>query len=159
MRTKTIFAAVLTMATAAAAHDYRAGDVRVGHPYATPSIAGARHGAAYIATLENTGTAPDRLLSASTPAAARVELHTMAMDGAVMRMREVEAIPLAAKETLKMRPGQGFHFMLMQLKAPLRAGDTFPLVLEFERGGRVEVRVDVQRPSDAAAAAHKHEPR
>ena len=96
--------------------------------------------------LENTGTASDRLLRASTPAAARVELHTMSMDGGVMRMREVEAIPLAAGETVKMRPGQGFHLMLMQLKAPLKVGDAFPLVLEFERGGRVEVRVDVQQP-------------
>ena len=157
MRPMTIFAAaVCTFAAGiAAAHDYKAGKIRIVHPYAMPSIAGAPHGAAYIATLENTATVPDRLLRASTPAAARVELHTMSMDGGVMRMREVEAIPVAARETLKMRPGMGFHLMLMQLKVPLKVGDTFPLVLEFERGGKVEVRVDVQQPREAAAA-HKH---
>jgi copper(I)-binding protein len=156
MRLTTVLAAAaLAFAGTASAHDYKAGSIRIAHPYATPSIAGAPHGAAYMATLENTGTAPDRLLRASTPAAARVELHTMSLDGGVMRMREVEAIPLAAKETLKMRPGQGFHLMLMQLKAPLKVGDTFPLVLEFEKGGKVEMRVDVQQPRESSAA-HKH---
>jgi copper(I)-binding protein len=159
MRTKTLLgalAAALAIAgVQAQAHDYKAGGVRVGHPYATPSIPGAPNGAAYLATLENGGAIADRLLRASTPVAARVELHTMAMDGGVMRMREVEGVPIGPKETVTMRPGQGFHLMLMQLKAPLKAGDTFPLTLEFEKGGKVEVRVDVQQPRDPAAA-HKH---
>ena len=159
MRTTTVLPALLLAlaAGAVAAHDYRAGGVRVVHPFATPSVPGATNGAAYLATLENTGPAADRLLRASTPVAARVELHTMALDAGTMRMREVEAIALAPKETLAMRPGQGFHLMLIQLKAPLKAGDTFPLVLEFDKGGKVEVRVDVQQPRDRAAAPdHKH---
>ena len=140
------------------AHANSAGDVSIGHPYATPSVPGARNGAAYIATLENTGKQPDRLLRASTPVAARTELHTMSMDDGVMRMREVDALPLAPGAPIKMRPGQGFHFMLMDLKRPLKEGDTFPMTLEFERGGKVEVKVVVQVPKaqPADAAEHKH---
>lgn len=151
-------AAALAVAFAGAhaqAHDYKAGGVRIGHPYATPSIPGSANGAAYLSTLENGGPAADRLVRASSPAAARVEIHTMAMDNGVMRMREVEGVPIGPKETVTMRPGQGYHLMLMQLKAPLKAGDTFPLTLEFEKGGKVEVRVDVQQPRDKAAE-HKH---
>ena len=152
----TLLAALLALATGTvSARDYTAGGVRVGDPFATASVPGAPNGAAYLATLENTGATADRLLRASTPAAARVELHTMAMDGGTMRMREVVAIAVSPRETVKMGPGQGFHLMLMKLKAPLRAGDSFPLTLEFEKGGKVEVRVEVQPPRERAVE-HRH---
>lgn len=146
----------------AQAHGSTAGDVSIGHPYATPSLPGARNGAAYIATLENTGKQPDRLLRVSSPVAGHAEVHTMTMDGGVMRMREIDAIPLAPGESIKMRPGQGYHFMLMDLKQPLKEGDTFPMTMEFERGGKVEVKVVVQVPKAKAKAMegdmaeHKH---
>jgi periplasmic copper chaperone A len=145
----------------ALAHDYRVGDVRVGHPYATPSLAGASSGAAYIATLENTGTTPDRLLRASTPVAGAVELHLMSVDGdGVMRMRPLDAAAVMPEQPIKMRPGLGMHFMLSELKQPLMEGQSFPMTLEFERGGKVEVKVVVQVPKprtgDSNAVAHKH---
>lgn len=149
-----------SLSLGALAHDFRAGDVRIGHPFATPSLAGASSGAAYIATLENTGGKPDRLLRASTPLAGSVELHTMSIDaGGVMRMRMLEDIAVAPDKPIKMRPGMGTHFMLMGLTKPLKEGDTFPMTLEFERGGKVEVKVVVQVPkarAGEAAAAHKH---
>ncbi len=139
------------------AHGGKAGDVEITHPFATPSIPGAANGAAYIVRLENKGKQAERLLRASTPAAQRVELHTMAMDGSVMRMREVDDVPLAPGAKVEMRPGAGYHLMLMGLKAPLKEGESFPLTLEFERGGKVEVKVVVQVPKGAAAAgAHEH---
>lgn len=144
---------------AALAHDYRAGDVRIIHPYATPSLAGMHNGAAYVATLENNGAKPDRLLRASTPQAARVELHNMSIDAVgVMRMREVEHISVEPGNPIKMRPGNGFHFMLMGLKEPLKEGERFPMTLEFERGGKVEVKVVIQvpKPRPGESAEHKH---
>lgn len=155
-------AALLMLATAATlaqAHGGRAGDVEITHPYATPTPAGARQGAAYLATLENTGKVADRLLRASTPAAARVELHTMTVDAAqVMRMRELPELVLAPGAVLKMRPGAGVHLMLVGLVAPLKEGDSFPLTLEFERGGRTEVKVVVQVPKGRGAdrGGHRH---
>ena len=140
------------------AHGTTAGDVNIGHPYATPSVPGASNGVAYIATLENTGKQPDRLLRVRTPVAERAEVHTMSMDGGVMRMREVDGIDLAPGVPVRMRPGQGYHFMLMGLKKSLKEGDSFPMTMEFERGGKVEVKVVVQAPkADAGAMAeHKH---
>lgn len=151
--------ASVLVCTLVQAHDYRVGDVRIGHPYATPNVPGSTIGAAYIATLENTGSKPDRLLRVSTAVAGRVELHNMNVDaGGVMRMRMVDDIAVAPNSPIEMRPGQGLHFMLMELKQPLKEGDTFPMTMEFERGGKVEVKVVVQVPKARAgdAAAHKH---
>jgi copper(I)-binding protein len=151
---------VLAVGGAALAHDYSAGDISIGHPFATPSLQGARTGAAYLADLENTGTQRDRLLRASTPVAQRVELHQMDVDAnGVMRMRELDAIAVEPKApAIKMRPGMGTHLMLIDLKQPLKGGDTFPMTLEFERGGKVEVKVVVQVPTarGASDAAHNH---
>ncbi len=151
-------AAVATFSiTAAYAHAGQAGEIQIAHPYATPTPAGAVNGAAYIATLENTGKQPDRLLRVSSPVAARAEIHTMSMDSAgIMRMREAGEIALAPGAAIKMRPGDGYHVMLMGLKQPLKEGDSFAMTLEFERGGRAEVKVVVQVPKAGAMAEHKH---
>ena len=151
--------AVLAVAATAHAHGGRAGDVEITHPFATPTPAGATNGAAYVATLENTGKQPDRLIRVSTPVAQRAEIHTMTVDaGGVMRMREVGEIALPPGVPVKMRPGDGYHFMLMGLKQPLKEGDSFPLTLEFERGGKAEVKVVVQVPKarPGEMAEHKH---
>jgi len=142
---------------AALAHGFRVGDIAIGHPFATASLAGTSNGAAYFTSLENTGAVADRLVRASTPAAARVELHTMAVDAqGVMRMREIDAIALAPKAKLLTRSGSGVHLMLMDLKAPLKEGDSFPMTLQFERAGAVEVKVVVGRPKPAGAAPEGH---
>ena len=145
-------------ATAGSAHGATVGDIEIGHPYASPSLPGTSNGAAYFAMLENTGNAADRLLRATTPVATRVELHTMAVDAhGVMRMRELDGIALAPHAKIRMRPGMGMHLMLVGLKAPLKDGARFPMTLEFERAGKVEVEVVVQSttPGDGAAS-HAH---
>lgn len=145
--------------TLAYPHGGRAGDITITHPFATPTQPGTTHGAAYIATLENTGKKADRLLGASTPVAQRAELHTMNVDAAnVMRLREVVDIPLTPGVPVKMRPGGGWHIMLFGLKHPLVEGSSFPMTLEFERGGKTEVKVVVQVPKARSgdAAEHRH---
>lgn len=135
---------------------FNVGAVQIGHPFATPSIPGTTNGAAYLAGLDNNGDQPDKLVRASTPAATRVELHTMAVDAqGVMRMREVDGIALAPKSKLQMKPGSGVHLMLIGLKEPLKEGATFPMTLEFERAGKVEVGVIVQAPK-AGGESHMH---
>jgi len=149
--------AVLLAPIAASGHGASAGDIEITHPFATPTLPGATVGAAYIATLSNNGARPDKLVRAATPAAAAVEIHTMSVDAqGVMRMREVGALDLAARETVKMRPGMGVHLMLVGLKVPLKAGDTFPMTLQFDRAGPVEVKVVVQTPRSGDGPAHKH---
>jgi hypothetical protein len=142
-----VVAVLTTFALAAAAHDYSAGSLEITHPFATPSLPGATIGAAYVATLENNGGQSDKLVHASTPVAASVEMHSMTVDAqGVMRMREVDGIVIASKAALKMRPGMGYHMMLVGLKKPLKEGDTFPMTLQFERAGKVDVKVFVQIP-------------
>jgi periplasmic copper chaperone A len=129
--------------TAVQAQSYTAGHVRIERPFAAPTVPGAPNGVAYITTLESKQA--DRLLRTSTPVAASNELHNMTLDaGGVMRMRELSDLQLTPGSLIKMQPGQGVHIMLMGLKKPLKLGDTFPMTLEFERGGKVVVNVVVQ---------------
>ncbi len=142
----------------ALAHDAKAGDIAIAHPFATPTIPGTTTGAAYFAALENTGTVADKLVRVGTPVAARVEIHAMSVDAqGVMRMREVDGIALAPKAVVRLRPGAGMHLMLIGLKAPLKEGASFPMTLEFEKAGRVEVEVKVEAPkAGAAGEMHMH---
>lgn len=142
------------------AHDVKAGDQAIDHPYAMPSRPGMTTGAVYFRAIKNNGTKPDRLLSARTPAAATVELHRMEIDGDVMRMRAVPAVDLPAKTEVRLRHGtpNGHHLMLLGLKAPLKDGDRFPVNLTFQRAGEREVVVWVQTPREGAdkGSAHTH---
>ncbi len=147
------------------AHDSKVGHIAIVDPFATPSLAGTSTGAVYLTSLENRGAQPDRLLRASTPVAARVELHTMAVDArGVMRMREADGIALVPHTPVRMKPGAGMHLMLVEMKRPLKAGESFPLTLEFERGGKAEVSVLVKAYKPQAEpmasmpgmAEHKH---
>ncbi|WP_374450268.1 copper chaperone PCu(A)C, partial [Stella sp.] len=110
----------------------------------TRAAGAGRTGAGYM-TLRNRGAAPDRLLSAASPAARAVELHAMAMDGGVMRMRPAPAAEIPAGGELRLAPG-GLHLMLVDLAAPLAAGGEVPVTLRFERTGEVPARLSVLPP-------------
>lgn len=144
--------AFLSLTGTALARDYEAGTLRIERPWARATVPGQPAGGAFL-KLENRG-GEDRLLSARSPAAARVELHTMSMDGNVMRMRQVESIALPAGATVELKPG-ALHIMLIGLKAPLKQGERIPLTLQFEKAGEVTVEVDVASlvPGGAAAGA------
>jgi len=133
-------------ALAAQAHGFKLGEITIGHPYARSTAPGQPNGGAFL-SLENRG-ADDKLVSADAgPAiAARTELHTMSMDGDVMRMRRVDDIALGSGKAVALQPG-GYHVMLFGLKAPLKEGDTFPLKLHFEKAGDVTVTVNVEGPA------------
>ena len=85
---------------------------------------------------------PDRLVGGSTSVARTVEIHTMRMDGAVMRMRRQESVDVPADGTLVLAPG-GTHLLLVGLKAPLSPGRSFDLSLDFAKAGRKAVKVKV----------------
>ena len=91
---------------------------------------------------------PDRLVSASAPVAARTDLMTMTMDGGAMGMRYVDGIDIPAGTPVRLNP-TGLHVWLADLNQPLRAGQSFPLTLEFERAGRRQVTVSVIGPAAA----------
>lgn len=100
-----------------------------------------------------------RLVSASSPAAGVVEIHEMKMDGDVMRMRALPNLPLPAGKAVALQPG-GLHMMLMDLKQPLKTGDTVVVTLVVEGADKkretVEVKAAVRGASATAAPAHDH---
>jgi periplasmic copper chaperone A len=135
----------------AAAGDYKLGALEIGHPWsrATPPSAPTAGG---FLTITNTGTAPDRLVAARTPAADQAQVHQMKMEGDVMRMRELEqGLDVPAGATVTLAPG-GYHLMLIGLKAPLKTGTRVPVTLVFEKAGSIDVELDVQAMGSTAPA-------
>lgn len=102
-----------------------------------------------------------KLVAATSPVAAIVEIHEMAMEGNVMRMRALPAgLELPPGKTVKLEPG-GYHVMLMDLKAQVKAGDTVPvtLVVEGKDGSRETLEIKATARALGAAApsgGHKH---
>jgi hypothetical protein len=137
----------------AAAQDARAGDLSVQQPWTRAAGQGAT--AAGFMAIGNRGAAADRLLSASSPAARAMEMHSMVRDGDVMRMRPVEAIEIRPGQTVTLRPG-GLHLMLIGLSQPLRQGETVPVTLRFERAGEVQVSLSVQAAGAREPSPHRH---
>jgi periplasmic copper chaperone A len=95
---------------------------------------GAQTAAAY-ATIVNRGIASDRLLGASTPAAADVAVHQSMMSGGMAHMRQMSGgLALAGSASVRLQPG-GYHLMLTGLKHPLKPGERVRMVLRFQRAG------------------------
>jgi copper(I)-binding protein len=141
-------------ATTASAQDYKLGSLEIGNPWARPST--GKTGAAYF-TLRNSGATADALTAVEADVAGKVQIHDTTMDGMVMRMRRLDKLSLPAGETVKVAPG-GVHIMLIGLKTPLKAGDSFPLKLVFEKAGSIDVTVQVQAQATASPdSASSHE--
>lgn len=102
------------------------------------------------------GASTDTLLGAQFDGARRVELHeTYATDDGLRGMRQINGLPIPAGETVALRPGS-FHLMLMGLQAPLTAGDTITVTLDFAQAGVVPLRVPVYAPEDLPTAHANH---
>jgi len=139
-----ILIATLTVACGVGfSHAQSSNSIVIEKPFSRETPGGAKVGAGYM-TITNKGNTADRLVSASSPAAGKVEIHEMTMQDGIMKMRELPGgLPIAAGKTAALAPG-GYHLMLMELKAPLKMGDKVPVTLSFEKAGKVNVTLDVQ---------------
>ena len=130
-------------ASPTSAQTVKSGDLVLAHAWARATPGGAKVGGGYI-TIENKGATADKLIDGSSPAAGKVEIHEMAVNNGVMKMRPLkEGLPIPAGQSVKLAPG-GYHIMLMELKGPLKKGDKVPVTLNFEKAGAVNVTLDVQ---------------
>jgi periplasmic copper chaperone A len=111
------------------------------NPWARPAAQG-QVGVVYL-TVTDTG-APDRLVGVRTPVSDDAQLHESMQDNGVMKMRPVAGVPVAPGQPLVLAPG-GYHIMLINLKQPLKQGDTVPVTLVFEKAGAVSANAAVQR--------------
>jgi len=124
----------------AQAQNAKVGGVQIENAYTRATVPGQMAAGGFM-KIENKGAA-DQLISASSPVAGEVQLHEMAMDGNVMKMRQVKDIAVPAGGAVELKPG-GLHLMFMNIKAPLAAGQTVPVKLKFAKAGEVEVKVPV----------------
>jgi len=138
------------LAAAAQAQTVTVNDAWVRVPAPGQKVAGV-----YMEIVSRANTA---LVAVASPAAARAELHSMALDDGVMRMRPLERIELPAGKAVVLAPG-GLHVMLIDLKQPLKRGDSVPVtltVLQLNSGSRsvFTVRAEVRDPD--AKGRHQH---
>ncbi|QND51594.1 copper chaperone PCu(A)C [Phyllobacterium sp. 628] len=129
----------------------KAGDLVLAGAYARATLPGAKVGGGYV-SITNGAREADRLLGGSSPAAGRVEVHEMKMEGEVMKMRKLaDGVEIPAGGIVRLAPG-GLHLMLIDIKAPLKEGETIPVTLEFQKAGKVNINLAVE----AANASMEH---
>jgi periplasmic copper chaperone A len=137
-------------AAIASAQSAESRNIEVADPWAPMTGAAVTNSAAYM-TLIDQGAAPDKLISASSPIAQKVELHVFDVENGVygmLRVNGIQVSPGAAATVL--RPG-GAHVMLEGLKKPFKVGESFPLSLTFKNAGELRVQVEVKSPQTVMA--------
>jgi copper(I)-binding protein len=139
---------VLVSACAVAAAGAHA-QVEVSEPWVRGTVPGQKSTGAFM---KLTSPAGARLLEIRSPAAGVVEIHEMAMQGDVMRMRAVDGIDLPAGKTVELKAGS-YHVMLLDLKKPLTAGDSVPLTLVVQDKSGVRKSIEIKAAVRALAPA------
>jgi copper(I)-binding protein len=110
--------------------------------WASPTPGGVDVSAGYL-TIANDGESADRLVSASSPRAAQVEIHEMIMDGAVMQMRPLTVLEIAPGQRVELAPG-GRHLMFIGVTQPFAEGEEIPVQLTFEQAGVMDIALPVR---------------
>jgi len=145
-----VMAVVMTLCTLPALAQAAQSSIKVEGAWARSTPPGAKTAAAYL-TVVNAGKENDTLMSASTPVAGTADVHRSFMDNGVMKMRPAGPLDLKPGASLKLAPG-GYHIMMMDLKQPLAAGQTFPVTLVFKKAGNVTAVVKVQNSAPAGSS-------
>ncbi len=153
------FVALALSATAAFAHDFTLGNLEIAHPASKATLPGQPVGGGFM-TITNKGGEADRLLAITAPDVSDdVQLHEMAIENDVMKMRQLpDGIEIPAGATVELKSG-GLHVMFMRIKHPFKEGETFKATLTFEKAGAVEVDFTIgaarpgAKPADGEGAA------
>lgn len=135
---KQFFAFAVSIAMAASA----AAQVTVREPWIRATVPAAQATGAFMELVSAQDT---RLVEVRTPAAGIVEIHQMAMQGDRMMMSAVDGIDLPAGKPVALASG-GYHIMMMDLKRQMKAGDSVPMTLVFQKKGKKRETVEVQVP-------------
>ncbi len=140
--------------TPAVAADFDVGSMHISQPWARATPKGADDGAGYM-TITNKGSTPDRVNCVSDDASKQCQIHSMTMEGGVMKMRPVEGgLEIKPGETVTLKPG-GYHMMFVDLNHPLEQGKSVEAELKFDHAGTVKVDYPIAAfgaPAPGAAA-------
>ncbi|WP_434560885.1 copper chaperone PCu(A)C [Pseudomonas sp. R1-6] len=140
----------------AQAHQYKAGELEIAHPWSQELPPNAPTVAGYF-IIHNSGRSEDKLLSVDSPIAGKAELHEHVMQNDLMKMQPVDGIVIAPGATVTFAP-MAYHVMLLDLKdrSLLSDGKRFPMTLHFEKAGDVTVNVTVQKKAPDGTQTHMH---
>ncbi len=128
------------------AHDIKAGNLIIGHPWSRQSPMAADVAAGFL-VISNQGAEDDRLVKATAEITPVVQLHDMKMMGDVMKMVELpDGIPIPAGTTVELKP-KSLHIMFMEVKSQPAVGEMFKGTLTFEKAGTVDVEFEVMAPN------------
>jgi copper(I)-binding protein len=129
----------------------QAPELTVKNAWARPPLVPQNNSAVYM-TLENSSATPRTIVAVSSSDATAAELHSMSMEGTMMRMAPVKEVGVAAKSTLELKPG-GFHIMLFGVKKKVIPGDHINLVLTLDDGKSIPVTATVRSADEEPGAA------
>jgi len=151
-----VLAALLLPACFANAHEYKAGELEIAHPWSQELPPNAPTVAAYF-VIHNKGKTADRLLSVDSPIAGEAQLHEHIKQNDLMKMQQVPSVEIPAGGEVTFAP-MAYHVMLLELKdrSLLADGKRFPLTMHFEKSGDVTVEVTVQKQAPDGMQAHVH---
>lgn len=133
-----------------------AADLEVKDPWVRGTVPAQKVTGAFMQLTSKSGVS---VLGAASPAAGIVEIHEMAMDGGVMKMRALPRLDVPAGKAVELKPG-GYHIMLIDLRKPLAAGDIVPITLKVEgqdkKPENVELKATVRALTAAPGMDHEH---
>jgi hypothetical protein len=137
-------ALAMLVSTQAASHaeDIKIGDLVIRQVWSRATIGSGVNGAIYL-EIDNTGASDDRLVAIASPVAAMAHLHMTEMQGDMASMKAMDGLDIPAGAKVVLKP-QANHIMLMGLSQQLKQGADFPLTLQFEKAGKVEVKAVVE---------------
>lgn len=146
MRLRSLVSAIMlaiACAGSAVAHEFKAGDLKIEHPWARATVPSAKVGGGYL-TIVNSGSTADRLVSVSSDLTAKTEIHEMSMKDGVMSMKQVEGgIEIPAGGTVALEPGS-YHVMFMGIDRQLKEGEIYKGKLTFEKAGELPIEFKVE---------------
>ena len=134
-------------------NDIKIGSLKIEDAKARATVPAQKMSGGFM-KIENKGGA-DKLLAASSSVSKTMELHTMSMEGNVMKMREIKAIEIPANGKVELKSG-GLHLMFIDLKEQLKPGSTIKVKLKFEKAGEVEVPFKVMGHPAHGEPGHDH---
>jgi periplasmic copper chaperone A len=145
----------LGLSQAASAHEFKAGDLVISHPWTRATPEGASVGVAYL-KITNNGKTADRFTGGTFDGAEKVEIHEMKMTGEKMTMRRLpDGLMVKPGETVELTP-ESYHLMLRGLTKPIAQGPNIKGTLTFEKAGSVDVDYKVEAPGASTSADHMH---
>ena len=135
------------------AQEARIGNLKIEGAYTRSTVPGQKSAAGFMKVIGQGNS--DQLIGASSPVSDEVQLHSMTMEGDVMRMRQVSGIDIPVNGTVELKPC-GLHLMLVGVKSPLTVGSDIKVKLKFAKAGEVEVNFPVTAASGHHASSHDH---